>query len=186
MGTALSVALCAFMIMLGVRYIRAYADAHHRKARVVVAVVLLLNIAQSGLHIATVLTVFAYHYGDFGRYVETRFADSLAPLIGVLLQLQAQLWMLGTSFELAQKRIERLHSYKRRQTFEAARTVLAICTTAAAVIAAAAGCAMAIKLKLVSSLVVLASDTPTSRLFYVAVPLHFAFATVRRRARRLG
>ena len=178
MGTALSVALSCFLCLLGVRYIRTYADGHHRKARIVVAAVLLLNVAQTALHCVTVLEVFAWHYGDFSAYIETRISDAVAPLIGVLLQLQAQLWMLGTSFELAQKRIERLHSYQRRQTFEAARTVLAICTTAAALIAAAAGCAMSIKLKLVGSLVDLASDTPKSRLFYISVPVHFAFATV--------
>ena len=178
-GTALSVALCVVVVMLGVRFIRNYADGRHRKARIVVAVVLLLNLGQSALHLTTILEVFGEHWGDFSYYVEARYSDAIAPLIGVLLQLQAQLWMLGTASELAQKRFRAVHSHKRRSTLEAAWSVVAVCTTVTALVAAAAGCAMSIELKLVGSLIALSSDNARSKLFYISVPTHFAFATVR-------
>lgn len=177
-GTALSVALCVVVVTLGVRFIRNYADGHHRKARIVVAVVLILNVGQTALHLTTILEVFGEHWGDFSYFIEARFSDAIAPLIGVLLQLQAQLWMLGTASELTQKRIRVVHSHRRRSTLEAAWSVVAVCTTVTALVAAAAGCAMSILLKLVGSLNVLGSDNERSRLFYISVPIHFAFATV--------
>ncbi|BGP20164.1 hypothetical protein JCM10213_000751 [Rhodosporidiobolus nylandii] len=159
LGVLLSCIGLGMILVSAARFLTLFPDARFRKRRAMVLVVVLLQVLQTCADIVRVLLIFSLNFGDVSFFLRPRLEDALAPALGILIQMQTQLFLLS-----------RAHVYAGVAGLKSGVKWAGTISLAALILASAAcGMATSIEIKLLGSFARL-SGHPQAPLLNIVAP----------------